>query len=58
MDSNGKPYEVLGPRKIRLGPLAKEWAREWGMTNKEMAKHLLAQHYQREGGLIQKQGEN
>jgi hypothetical protein len=39
-----KPYTVHSPTKITLGPTAREWAREWGMSDVEMAKHLLARH--------------
>jgi hypothetical protein len=38
-------YEVLSPTKIKLGPEAKYWAEQNGMTLAEMAKHLLHQHY-------------
>jgi hypothetical protein len=38
-------YEVLSPTKIKLGPEAKYWADQNGMTLAEMAKHLLHQHY-------------
>src|SRR5262245_16097619 len=41
---NGKTYEILSPTKIRLGPEAKDWAKEHGMTLQEMARYLLAQN--------------
>jgi len=41
---NGKPYEILSPTKIRLGPEAKDWAKEHGMTLQEMGRYLLAQN--------------
>jgi hypothetical protein len=43
---NNKPYEIVGPSKVRLGPDAKHWAYEhFGPGPKgleEMAKFLLA----------------
>jgi hypothetical protein len=41
--TDDRPYEVLSPTKIRLGPEAKFWAREHGLSLAEMAKYLLAQ---------------
>jgi hypothetical protein len=48
-DSTEKPFEILGPKKIKLGREAREWAKEWGMTEIEMGKFLLEQHKKREG---------
>jgi hypothetical protein len=39
-----RPYTILSPTKIRLGPDAKHWAHEYGMTLEEFAKYLLHQH--------------
>jgi hypothetical protein len=39
-----RPYMVHSATRITLSPTAREWAREWGMTDVEMAKHLLARH--------------
>jgi hypothetical protein len=58
MADDDAPYVVLSPTKIRLTPLAQEMARQNGLSLVDMAKHLLAQHQQREAGLTQKQGEN
>jgi len=46
-------YIIEGPDKIRLGPRAKEQAREYGWTDEEMARHLLEQDRLRKLGLIQ-----
>jgi hypothetical protein len=48
-----RPYVVESPTKIKLSPIAKEWAREFGMSDVEMAKHLLAQWKLRNDGQIQ-----
>jgi hypothetical protein len=58
MVSDNSPYEVLSPTKIVLGPLAREWAKQHGMTEREMGQHLLQQHRQRQAGNVQRQGEN
>jgi hypothetical protein len=42
-----KPYEILSPTKVRLSPVAKEWAREFGLSDAEMAVFLLVQQDQR-----------
>jgi len=44
MSDDGRPYviERSGPKgRIKLNAAAKYWAREHGMTDQEMAKHLL-----------------
>ena len=56
--SDDQPYEVLGPGQILLSPTAREWAAEFGMTEKEMAKHLMEQDRLRKSGLIQGHGED
>jgi hypothetical protein len=53
-----KPYEILSPTKIRLGPLAKEMAHEFGLSLTDMAKHLLNQHRLEQAGQIQQPGES
>jgi hypothetical protein len=50
MSDEGKPFEILSPTKIKLNREAREWAKEHGMTLTQMAKHLLNQHKQSEGG--------
>jgi hypothetical protein len=56
-DDDDAPYVISGS-KVRLSPLAQELARQNGMSLVDMAKHLLAQHQQREAGLTQRDGEN
>jgi hypothetical protein len=56
--SDDQPYEVLGPGQILLSPTAREWAREFGMTENEMAKHLMEQDRLRKAGQIQGHGED
>jgi hypothetical protein len=56
--SDDNPYSVLGPGQILLSPTAREWAREFGMTETEMARHLIEQDRLRKAGVIQGHGEN
>jgi hypothetical protein len=56
--SDDNAYLVLGPGQIRLSPAAREWALQFGMSEKEMAKHLLAQDQLRKAGIIQRHGED
>lgn len=42
---DGQPYTVESPTRIRLGPDAKYWAEQHGMTLDEFAKYLLRQHH-------------
>ena len=44
-----RPYTILSPTKIRLGPDAKHWAHEYGMSLEEFARYLLHQHRHQEG---------
>jgi len=53
-----KLYTVHPDTRITLSPLARELAKANGMTETEMAKHLLQQDKLRKSGLSQKQGEN
>jgi hypothetical protein len=43
---DGKLYDVLSPTKIRLSAEAKWWAKEYGLSNTEMARYLLDRHQQ------------
>ena len=45
--SEDEPFIIESPTKIRLGPIAKEQAREYGWTDVQMAKYLLNLHKQR-----------
>ena len=58
MDDEGKPFIVESPTRIRLSPMARQMARMHGMTENEMAKHLLQQHQLQQAGLTQREGEN
>jgi len=40
-----RPYVVESPTRIRLGPYARQLAQEYGISLTEMAKYLIAQHY-------------
>ena len=56
--SDKPAYTIESPTRIRLGPDAKQWAAEFGMTLNEMALHLIQQEKLREAGEIQQQGES
>ena len=53
-----KPFTIHSDTRITLGPVAREMAKMHGMSEIEMARHLLAQEKLRANGLTQKQGEN
>jgi AraC-like DNA-binding protein len=55
--SDDNPYTVLGPGQIQLSPTAREWAQEFGMSETEMARHLIEQDRLRKAGQIHKEGE-
>jgi hypothetical protein len=48
MDASNKPYIIESPTRIRLGPEAKFWAREFKMTLKGYAQYLLDAHNERD----------
>jgi hypothetical protein len=56
--TNDMPFEIISPTKIKLGPVAKQWAQAHGMTLTEMARWLLNQDTQRQAGQIQMEGQN
>ena len=58
MDNDDRPFVIESPTKIQLRPIAREWAKNFGMSEEQMAKHLLNQHRQREAGETQREGEN
>jgi hypothetical protein len=58
MDDESKPFVVESPTRVRLGPLAKELARQQGLSLTDMARHLLQQDHMRRAGLAQKNGES
>ena len=49
--SDDKPFTIESPTRIRLGPAAREWAREWRMSDVEMVRYLLKQDSLREAGV-------
>jgi hypothetical protein len=51
-----EPYRILSPSRVLLSPMAQEMAATQGMTNVQLARHLLEQHRQREAGLLQAEG--
>jgi hypothetical protein len=53
-----RPFVIESPTRVKLRPAAREWARQHGVTEEQMAKHLLQQDAQRQLGLTQKPGEN
>jgi len=44
MDNSGQAYRVYSGSKIYLSPTARAWAREWGMSDAEMAQYLIQRH--------------
>lgn len=52
-----KPYTVHSDSKITLSPMAREMAKMHGMTEAELARHLLNQHKLQAAGLVQREGE-
>ena len=53
-----QPYVIESPTRIRLKPMAREMCKLHGMTEIEMARHLLAQEKLRANGTTQREGEN
>jgi hypothetical protein len=58
MEDDDKRFTIHSDTKVRLYPIAKEWAQEHGMTLEQFARHLLDQHRLRKSGLVQRDGEN
>jgi hypothetical protein len=58
MVSEDRPYVVHSDTRITLTPLAREMAKLNGMSEREMAKHLLTQHRMEQAGLTQREGES
>jgi len=56
--TDDQPFVIHSPTKITLSVTAREMARQHGMTEIEMARHLLQQDELRKTGLTQQQGEN
>jgi hypothetical protein len=53
-----RPFVIEGPTRIRLMPIAREMAKMHGMSEIEMAQHLLRQHALQDAGMVQKDGES
>jgi hypothetical protein len=53
-----KPYTVHSDTRITLGPAARELCKLHGMSERDMAKHLLNQHRLEQAGQIQREGES
>jgi hypothetical protein len=49
MVADDLPYVIESPTRVKLGPDAKHWAHEHGMTLEEFAKYLLHQHRHHHG---------
>jgi len=49
--ADDRPYVIESPTRVRLSPTAKEWAREWGMSDVEMARYLLKQDALQDAGI-------
>jgi hypothetical protein len=47
MTDSAQTHRVFSPTKIHLSKTARAWAREWNMSDTEMAKYLIAQHIER-----------
>jgi hypothetical protein len=47
-DNDHLQFVVHSATKITLRPEARAWAREWKMSDREMAKYLLQQHAQQQ----------
>jgi hypothetical protein len=43
--TDDRPFEVLSRTKIRLGPVAKQFAKDYGLTLTDMARYLIDRHY-------------
>jgi hypothetical protein len=56
-DTSTKPFVIHSDSKITLGPEARDMCRFHGMSEKDMARHLLNQHKRQQAGLVQKEGE-
>jgi hypothetical protein len=51
-------FRIESPTRVWLSKDARDLARSNGMSDAELARHLLQQHNAREAGLIQRVGEN
>src|SRR5262245_57782027 len=51
VDDSERPYKVLGPNKIWMSKTARAFARQYGLSDREMADHLLRMDRLREAGI-------
>jgi hypothetical protein len=56
--NDDRPFVIQSPTKITLTPTAREMAKLHGMTETELARHLLKQEELRKTGLTQQTGES
>jgi hypothetical protein len=47
MSDSAQTHKVYSPTKIHLSRTARAWAKEWGMSDTEMARYLIQQHIER-----------
>jgi hypothetical protein len=57
MDNSDKPFVIESPTRIRLMPEARAMAKMHGLSEVQLARHLLACAQQREAGQTQREGE-
>jgi hypothetical protein len=53
-----QPFVIESPTRIRLGPIAKFWAGQRGISLEAMARYILAAEQLRDSGWAQRDGEN
>jgi len=57
MDDSEQPYKIEGS-KVWLSKSAREWAREYGMSDVEFAKYLMNRQRLGDDGLLNDGGAN
>jgi hypothetical protein len=55
---DGKPYTIHSDTRITLSALAREMCRLHGMSERDMARHLLAQERLKASGQTQQEGQS
>ena len=58
IDDNDKHFTIHSDSRVTLSPAARELCKLHGMTEEQMAQHLLNQHRLEQAGQIQKPGED
>src|SRR5262245_44547133 len=51
VDDSERPYKVLGPNKIWMSKTARAFARQYGLSDREMARYLMQREQLREAGV-------